>query len=898
MAEIQEFLSSKAEKQLNRYEKTINNLVVVYSKLDKEATKLQEVQAKQAKTQQDLDNTTKSYNSLLGQLNTTSGKLAVAESGLNKELIKKKEQLRQVNKDLKSHSSLYATLTNKLEKNRAKAKEIGIQYGINSKQFKTAQKDVLKLNNQIVKLDASLGQHNRKVGSYTQALSGMGRSLIGSFGVVGGMYLFATAIKDVINIGKVYEKQNAVLASVLGKRTKETKELQEQSKDLGANTAFSATQVTELQTELARLGKTEDEILDSTEGIIDATLALGSETGETATLIGAALNAFGEDAEKSSEYADILTLSTQKSALSFDKLATAIPITSGAAAAAEVPFTTMIAQLGKAADRGIDASTAATSLRNIYIALADKGISLEYALRKINTSQNKLSSATELFGKRAAVTALALADTVEGTNDLKTALDNAGGTAKKVAETQLDTLDGQLKLLNSAWEGLVLNINNADTAVGKFSKNSASFLAKGLNQIANVGKEWELLKKSIIGGWDDATDELNGYIAATGRVKDSSGNIKYVKDILDEIAEGYKALTYEEQQYVDVTEEMAIALLKAGGEVEAVDGIVKAYLKNLNIEKKLLNDLNYEYNDSNDFLEYQKKNKEELNEITKESIKLADQEIERIQRQIELPDPIKTRGDQLRSTSEIQAEFTESAEESAQRTFEVESEIRQQEIQREQESFEAKRALKQLELDNSIDTAYNIANVATTLLGEQTVASKIAAGIQATISGYLGVQEAFTQTPGPIFVKIAAAASAGALAIKNLANIAGVGTSTYDITLPAYAKGTENTASTYLAGEAGRELRIDKRGNISLINDATIFANDAGSKIYSNQDTERILRGDFNTKQSVDMTPVVEAIKQNRSQMNVMLDRYGIINVSKGGMTKTKYVNNKFRNVN
>jgi hypothetical protein len=397
---------------------------------------------------------------------------------------------RRQQRETEKLNSLYKQESARLTKLRNAAKETALQFGLTSKEFKKAAAEVNKLDQRLKKVDTALGQSQRFVGQYEKGMSKLGgslRGLAGAFGFVGGVQLLARAFGDVLRVSREYEKQNAVLAGVLGKTRKETKELQKESKRLGASTAFSASEVVDLQVSLARLGKTEAEIIASTEGIIDATIALGAETGETAALVGATLNTFNLAASESGHVADVLTLSTQKSALSFEKLNTALPIAQGAAAAAGVSFERMVAQLGQAADRGIDASTAATSLRNIYIELAAKGLTLDEALTQINTSQDKLTVANELFGKRAAVTALALAETTDKTDGLTSALENAGGTAKRVAEEQLNTLDGRLRLLNSAWEGFILAINDGDSALGAFASGTVNFATRALTWLTNSG---------------------------------------------------------------------------------------------------------------------------------------------------------------------------------------------------------------------------------------------------------------------------------------------------------------------------------------------------------------------------------------------------------------------------
>ena len=622
------------------------------------------------KAQESFAKNTKAVEEAERQLIKTESLRAREQEKVNRELLKTKTAQDKVKKSANDLNGAYRKASAELTTARNKAKDLAIQYGVTSKQFKTAASDLRRLDTEMKRIDAAVGQNQRSVGNYQKALGGL-KNVLGAAGIVGGVQLFVRSLKNVIEIGKQYEKQNAVLAGVLGKTLKETKALQDESKRLGATTAFSASQVTELQIELARLGKSEQEIIASTEGIIDATIALGSETGETAALVGATLNAFNLGAEQSSKVADVLTLSTQKSALSFEKLNVALPIVGGAAAAAGIKLETVVAQLGQASDRGIDASTAATALRNIYIELSAKGLTLEEALNKINSSQNKLTTANELFGKRSAVTAIALADNAEKTKTLDEALQNAGGTAKKVAETQLNTLDGQLKLLNSAWEGLVLNINDSETALGRFSVNSVKFLTATINQFANLGKEAELLTRSLITGFNDTDDALLNYLIDTGRIEDSNGNIISVKEVLDSVYESYKNLDEETKELIDLHENLALALIKAGGEAEAVDRIAELYIGRIEQQNALLNH-NKEIIDENvesveelsktetDLIKIQEKLLEQAKELpgtTEQEIAVRNTKIQIIEEEIRrlkaLIDVQKTSFEPLKTRAEI-----------------------------------------------------------------------------------------------------------------------------------------------------------------------------------------------------------------------------------------------------
>ena len=356
-------------------------------------------------------------------------------------------------------------------------------------QLKSLTKQIQRQNAALARVDKAAGKFQRNVGNYPKALinaASAARSLASALGLVGGAFLFVRTIGAAIKTVRDFEKQNATLAAVLQKTTDETRELQSEAKRLGETTVRSATEITNLQLSYARLGFEQQEIIDLTQATIDGSIALNSALDETATLVGGVVNAFTDlSTTDSPRILDVLSLATAKSALDFEKLNTALPIVSGAASALNVSFEETVSLLGKLADANIDSSTAATSLRNIFIESGKSGQDFRDILLNISQSQDKLTAANDAFGKRAAVSAVVLANNIEATNELNDALENAGGTAREVAEKELDTLDGSLKLLKSAWEGVVLGTNDATDASEKL-KIGIRTLAQNLGDIVSA----------------------------------------------------------------------------------------------------------------------------------------------------------------------------------------------------------------------------------------------------------------------------------------------------------------------------------------------------------------------------------------------------------------------------
>ena len=143
-------------------------------------------------------------------------------------------------------------------------------------------------------------------------------------------------------------------------------------------------------------------------------------------------------------------------ALDMSKFSTAMATVAPVAKNAGLSIEEATAFIGTLADAGIDASTAGSALRNILLDTAKKGITLEEAFNKINTSTNKNATAMDLFGKRGATVAAILADNQEKAAGLTDKFNDAAGAAADMAAIMEDNLEGDLAKLSSAFEGLIL----------------------------------------------------------------------------------------------------------------------------------------------------------------------------------------------------------------------------------------------------------------------------------------------------------------------------------------------------------------------------------------------------------------------------------------------------------
>ena len=298
----------------------------------------------------------------------------------------------------------------------------------------------------------------------------MGSSIVAGFAGLFAIQKIGQLFVNATRIFKDFEQANANLASVLGTTVDKISALTEDAKRLGAATAFSATEVSKLQTEFAKLGFTEEQILNATEATLDLAAATGSDLSQAAAIAGATLGGFGLDAKNTQKVVDVMAKSFSTSALDIEKFRESMKFAAPAAKAVGVSVEETTALLGTLANAGISGSLAGTGLAKTFTKLNEAGLTLEEGLQQVSNSQNKLQTATELVGQTAAKSFLVLAEGTKTTRQLKTGLENAGGAAKRMADTQLDTLEGKTKILNSAFEGLVLSLTSGDSAFASMAK--------------------------------------------------------------------------------------------------------------------------------------------------------------------------------------------------------------------------------------------------------------------------------------------------------------------------------------------------------------------------------------------------------------------------------------------
>ena len=367
------------------------------------------------------------------------------------------QNLKAISAEKGSLNELRANLAN-LTRQRNALTDVN---GKNRDSFKRLTKEIDKQNTSIKRAEQAGGDFRRNVGNYrgafdsaTSSVTGFNTALLANpLLAIGAAIAFVG--REVFNFSRTFDTSMSKVQAVTGSTSKEMEVLRDNAIKLGESSKFTATQVAELQVELGKLGFSSEEIQESTSSIIDLATAADTDLAEAARVTASTLNQFNLTTEETGRVVDVMASSFSSSALDLEKFSTGLGIVGPAGNAVGASLETVTAILAKTADNGIDASTSASALRNIFIDLSDKGLSFEDALSRITNSQDKLTTANDLFGKRGAVVSTVIAENIDSIKELDVQFQNAAGSAKEMADIVSNNLQGDLDRLSSSWEGLI-----------------------------------------------------------------------------------------------------------------------------------------------------------------------------------------------------------------------------------------------------------------------------------------------------------------------------------------------------------------------------------------------------------------------------------------------------------
>lgn len=332
-----------------------------------------------------------------------------------------------------------------------------------------------KLNAEVQQTKARLKELTSQSGQTRGALEKLSSVKAGALAafaaIAGAVRGVARAFQKIVD----FEQANVNLSTIIGKNVKDIEALTYSAMELGRTTEYTASQVTLLQTELAKLGFKEGAIMQMQESVLHFATAIGTTLPEAAAMAGATLRMFGLDAKDTTDTLGVLVQGANNSALSFSYYQTAMATVGPVAKTFGFSLRDTVALLGTLANAGFDASSAATATRNILLNLADSSGKLAVALgkpvstfpelmsglRQLKAQGVDLNTTLDLTDKRSVSAFNTFLDGADAALALRDSLEDVNGVLKNTAEERVNTVEGSVKLLQSAWEGLILSFKDS-----------------------------------------------------------------------------------------------------------------------------------------------------------------------------------------------------------------------------------------------------------------------------------------------------------------------------------------------------------------------------------------------------------------------------------------------------
>lgn len=453
----------------------------------------------------------------------------------------------------------------------------------------------------------------KKLGSITtKGLKVATTAITGTSAALGG--ISAAAIK----VGSDFEAQMSRVKAISGATGEEFEKLKKQAIQLGADTAFSASEAAQGMENLAAAGFTTSEIMDAMPGMLNLAAASGEDLASSADIAASTLRGFGLEASDAAHVADVLAENANRTNSSVAETGEAMKYVAPLARAAGISMEETAAAIGIMANAGIQGSQAGTTLRgaisrlskpteDMQVAMEELGVSFydsEGKMKSLSdqvgmmrkamsgmTDEQKNNYLVTLYGQEALSGMLALINEGEGElSSLTEAYKACDGSAKAAAETMQDNLQGAIEQLSGSAESLGIvfyedvsdSLKDTVKTVNESVDNiKDAFEDGGLDKaIEAAGDEFADLATAAAEHAPDMVDTAVDFIEsfAGGVMKNKSRILNAAGDMAEALAGGLADLLPREvQKPVEQAIDAISDSFKGGGLEEAGETIADTF---------------------------------------------------------------------------------------------------------------------------------------------------------------------------------------------------------------------------------------------------------------------------------------------------------------------------------
>ena len=307
-----------------------------------------------------------------------------------------------------------------------------------------------------------------------------------------------------------------------GATKEELDKMRETAANLGAKFPVSSSAVATAMDNLAASGFNANETINVMPSILTAAVASGNDLATTSTVVTSALNVWnlkqGDVGKNATRMADVIQQAANKSSLTMTDFGVALQYAGAPAAALNVQVEELSTALALIKNKGIDASTAGTSLRSMFTRLAKPPKEAANAIAQLGL---KVKDEKGNF--------IGLENVV---SQMRKAMDGMNNTQRIALAQAIAGTEGYSSLL-----ALI------DTAPEKYAKMTADMKAATGSSAA----QYEVMQKTVKGSIDSMLGSLESLAINTGNVMAPS--MKQAADAIASMADAINKLTPEQKAF-------------------------------------------------------------------------------------------------------------------------------------------------------------------------------------------------------------------------------------------------------------------------------------------------------------------------------------------------------------
>ena len=455
------------------------------------------------------------YDNIQKEINETEG----FSSSLENKLLSKQQQIDKTSASLGKQ-------TEALDKMGAKLREAGVDTGNlekESQRLETEMQGLKERQEEAAKSAQNLEKESRRLETEMQDLKkqeeeaaesaedfgekGAGAAeaisaALTAAGIAAALKEIAEAYKECIDAAGNLEETMSTVKALSGATAGEMEELSGTAKELGAETQYTAQESASAMTFMAMAGWDATDMLQGMDGVLQLAAASGEDLAMVSDIVTDNLTAFGLTASDTAHFSDVLAAAATNSNTSVSIMGETFKQSASIAGALGYSVDDVAVAVGLMANSGIKGSIAGTALKNTFNGLLE-GATLtgnalgEYeftALKADGTMKTfsetidelrvcfgemseaeKVNNAMTLAGQRGYNGLLAVINaTDKDYASLAGSIKDCSGAASRMASIKMDNMNGQLKLAQSAWEGVTIAVGEQFTpAMGEVYKIAA-----------------------------------------------------------------------------------------------------------------------------------------------------------------------------------------------------------------------------------------------------------------------------------------------------------------------------------------------------------------------------------------------------------------------------------------